>query len=314
MKLTNTNIPLIKDLEAPVISENSNVLVALANVQSLIKNRLQDFSEIQDFQMKMALAFGTEANFTNLQNDWQLGNIDLPIVEVLTLAELNGAYGAFSGLTGKIYIAQEILTSDALPLATRVLLDEYGHFIDNKFNSQDTVGDEGSLFSSLVQQEKITPEKLLQLKAENDAIVINIDAQSVQAEAAKISDDGGFEGSLQKNKLDTNGGGFANFRYEHFVIPDNFIIRYEGKNILETGFVGGNRTGNVQIPKGSSDQLEVIVATDDAGTAWNYTVETFSPGIGILNAYAYASVAAGSNQRSSITFPIILLEASTTIN
>ncbi|MCA9199492.1 MAG: DUF11 domain-containing protein [Planctomycetales bacterium] len=87
-----------------------------------------------------------------------------------------------------------------------------------------------------------------------------------------ISDSGGFEGSQKTLELETNGGGILEYRYEHYTIPDNFIIRYEGKNLFETGFVGGRKSGKIQIPEGQSKQIEVIVATNNQGTAWNYTV------------------------------------------
>lgn len=59
---------------------------------------------------------------------------------------------------------------------------------------------------------------------------------------------------------------------------------------------------------GIPDQLEVIVATDDVGTAWNYTVETLAPGLNIQD--AYVEVAGGSNQTATIKFPVVLSEAS----
>lgn len=87
-----------------------------------------------------------------------------------------------------------------------------------------------------------------------------------------VSDSGGFEGSNQTLTLAGNGGGKLTYSYEHFSIPDNFIIRYEGNNLLETGFVGGSRSGTVQVPMGNSNTVEIVVATNDSGTAWNYTV------------------------------------------
>jgi uncharacterized repeat protein (TIGR01451 family) len=168
--------------------------------------------------------------------------------------------------------------------------------------------DEGAIFSALVRGETLDENQLQQLRAENDTATITLDGQFIQIEKAAVSDSGGFEGSQKSITLDSNGGRVASFRYEHFTIPDNFIIRYEGKNILETGFVGGSRSGTVQIPKGNSNQLEVIVATDDEGTAWNYTVETLAPGLNIQD--AYVDVAGGSNQTAAIKFPVILSETS----
>ena len=62
------------------------------------------------------------------------------------------------------------------------------------------------------------------------------------------------------------------YSYEHYTIPDNFIIRYDGQNLLQTGFVGGSGTGKINVPKGNSTTAEVIVATNDEGTAWYYSV------------------------------------------
>ena len=92
-----------------------------------------------------------------------------------------------------------------------------------------------------------------------------------EGEGGSISDSGGFEGSQQRLDLGSKGNATVDYSYEHFTIPDNFIIRYEGNNLLETGFVGGSSSGEVRVPAGDDDFVEVIVATDDSGTAWNYS-------------------------------------------
>jgi len=90
-----------------------------------------------------------------------------------------------------------------------------------------------------------------------------------------ISDSGGYEGSNQTLRLGGNGGGTIEYSYEHYWIPDNFIIRYDGNTLLETGFVGGSRSGRIQVPKGNSNTAQIIVATNDEGTAWHYTVTAY---------------------------------------
>jgi len=89
----------------------------------------------------------------------------------------------------------------------------------------------------------------------------------------KISDSGGYEGSAQLLRLSTRNGGILNFFYEHYGIPDRFIIRYDGLTLLDTKFVGGSRTSAIEIPAGNADDISVVVATNDTGTAWNYWVE-----------------------------------------
>ncbi len=88
---------------------------------------------------------------------------------------------------------------------------------------------------------------------------------------------GGFEGSQQTLKLDSNGGGTAEYSYDMLPIPDNLILRYEGKEILNTGFVSGAGSGTVTIPSGNSDKLQVILATNDKDTFWEYTISTTLP-------------------------------------
>jgi uncharacterized repeat protein (TIGR01451 family) len=295
-------------MEIKTMINHESLLSILFDAQGLLKVKLQEFSQTPNFEEKMSLAFGEGNNVNNWQNAWKTGDIVLPNIEILTSTELNGAYGAFSQDTGSIYIAQELLESNFAELVTAVLLEEYGHYLDTKLNNTDSPGDEGAIFSALVRGKTPTSAQIQQLKSENDQTTITLKHQLIQIEQASVSDSGGFEGSFQTITLDTNGGGIATFEYEHYFVPDNFIIRYEGNNILETGFVGGSRQGTVEIPQGNSNQLEVIVATDDEGTAWDYTVKTLTPGLNIQD--AYVAIGAGSDQTATIKFPVILTEAS----
>jgi hypothetical protein len=76
-------------------------LNALEAAFLLVQQRLQNFALDTEFTQKMALAFGKGFNGETLSNmDFGF----LP-VQVLTRSELNGANGAFSSTTNKIYIA-----------------------------------------------------------------------------------------------------------------------------------------------------------------------------------------------------------------
>ncbi|NET03637.1 MAG: DUF11 domain-containing protein [Symploca sp. SIO2B6] len=252
----------------------------LAEALLTVKKILFKFAVNEDFWLEFSLAFGNNfdpESAEKLRHNWVNQNFEeLPEIEIRSSEEINGANGAFSVETNTIYLAQEYITHNAQnsqAIAT-VLLEEFGHFLDSQLNKSDAPGDEGAIFSALALGEALGEEQLLQLKTEDDLATITLDEQVIQIEQATVSDSGGFEGSEKTITLDSNGGGVAKFRYQHFTIPDNFIIRYEGKNLLETGFVGGTKTGEIQIPKGNSNQLDVIVATNDEGTAWNYDVTT----------------------------------------
>lgn len=56
-------------------------------------------------------------------------------------------------------------------------------------------------------------------------------------------------------------------------IPDRLIVRYEGGTIFDTGFVSGSQIGTFQIPKGDANELDIVLATNDEGTLWNYKID-----------------------------------------
>lgn len=91
--------------------------------------------------------------------------------------------------------------------------------------------------------------------------------------ATSLSRSGGYEGSSETLTLDSVSGAVIRYSYEHYSIPDRFQLLYEGKLIFDTGFVGGGRSGTIKLPTGgTSKTVQVIVATDDVGTAWDYSV------------------------------------------
>lgn len=258
---------------------NSDVFEETINAAiSYSHNVLQSLALDADFLTSVSIAFGTNFDIRKLEriqdllksNDFS----EFPKIELISGEKLKGANAAYSRDTGKIYLSTEHVSQNIndIQAISASITEEIGHHIDAQINSKDAIGDEGKIIQILAFNESLTDSQLQELRLEDDSDIIILDGEEIDIEKSSISDSGGFEGSQKTIKLDSKGGGKATFRYEHFFIPDNFIIRYEGKNILETGFVGGRRTGTVQIPEGESNQLEVIVTTNDQGTAWNYDV------------------------------------------
>jgi uncharacterized repeat protein (TIGR01451 family) len=237
---------------------------------------LQEFSLSETFFEILTQAMGQSFSREQaqlLQQQWREGNFStLPQVEIRTQAELQTAKAAYAIDTNIIYLSEQFLAHGADTNLTTTLLEEVGHFVDAKINATDTPGDEGAIFSKLIRGQTIEAEQLQALRQEDDTATLIIDGQIFSVEQATVSDSGGFEGSRQTLKLGTNGGGKAIVSYEHYTIPDQIQLRYEGKNILDTGFVPGNKTIEVDIPQGNSDELEVILATNDEDTLWNYKV------------------------------------------
>jgi hypothetical protein len=64
-----------------------------------------------------------------------------------------------------------------------VILEEIGHYLDSQIHPQgDAAGDEGAIFSKLVQGQIISPSEYLALVNEDDTATIIIDSQAVQIE------------------------------------------------------------------------------------------------------------------------------------
>ncbi|MGK7941132.1 MAG: hypothetical protein AB4062_13470 [Crocosphaera sp.] len=146
---------------------------------------LQEFASTPLFEDKVETAFGEGVDLSGFQTAWLNGEFeDFPEIEIRSAAEINGAYGAFSDDTDKIYLAQEFIEAniDNPDAIVKVLLEEYGHFVDSEVNDSDAVGDEGDIFARLVLGETLSTETLAQLKAEDDSVTIVLDGEEIAIE------------------------------------------------------------------------------------------------------------------------------------
>lgn len=136
------------------------------------------------------MAFGDLFNQVSLENfrqQWQSRDFDsLPTIEIRSAAELNGANGAYSAATNRIYLSQEYITQNTSnpQVITDVLLEEVGHFVDSQINVSDSPGDEGAIFANLVQGVELDEQELQALKAEDDTSEIILDGQIISIEMA----------------------------------------------------------------------------------------------------------------------------------
>jgi hypothetical protein len=162
---------------------NSVVQQTFANVVV----ELSLFASDTLFAEKMEIAFGNNADVSEFQNEWLNGTLkEFPDIEIRSRVEINGANGAFSTDTGKIYVAQELIDENTnhQQVITSTLLEEYGHYVDSEVNVIDSPGDEGYIFARLVQGETISDSALGVLKAENDTTTVTLDGQIIEIEQA----------------------------------------------------------------------------------------------------------------------------------
>ncbi|HEX7277341.1 MAG TPA: hypothetical protein VF244_08200 [Acidimicrobiales bacterium] len=86
---------------------------------------------------------------------------------------------------------------------------------------------------------------------------------------------GGFGLTVTNHELGAAGPQVFQFDYDTVFQPDHIVMRYEGNIIFDTGGpVGTNGTVTVfvNVPAGTSTQIEVTVDGVEQGTVWSYTV------------------------------------------
>jgi hypothetical protein len=253
-----------------------------------------------------------------------------PPIEIVSASEINGANGAFSGQTNRIYLSREYLLGNATNIAAivRVLLEETGHWVDQFLNEEeDSAGDEGAIFAALVMGEHLSDQALAQLKTEDDSGVINVNGQLIAVEQqnsigttelASISSDG-----TQANSPSDNVAISADGRYVAFSsFADNLVSG--DTNFSADIFVRDLVTGTVERVSVASDGTQansfsdkVSISADGRYVAFssdadnlvsgdtNFTVDVFVHDrvTGVTERVNVASDGTQANNSSPFPFP-----------
>ncbi|NER27111.1 MAG: calcium-binding protein [Symploca sp. SIO1C4] len=142
----------------------------------------------KEFLSKAKIAFGDNFDIDKLEGlrqQWAVGEFEeFPDIEIRSAAEINGANGAFSADTNKIYLSQEYIAHNGsnLQVIVDVLLEEFGHFVDSQINELDAPGDEGEIFLELIQDKTLTETQIQSLKHEQDTATLYLDEKTIEVE------------------------------------------------------------------------------------------------------------------------------------
>ncbi|MFN7715246.1 MAG: Calx-beta domain-containing protein [Pseudanabaenaceae cyanobacterium] len=98
-----------------------------------------------------------------------------------------GTLGAYAASNDQIYLSEALVTGSDPSRLVAVLLEEIGHSIDARINSQDAAGDEGELFAALVQGQQLSAAEIAAIKAQNDSGTALINGQPVAVEQAGLA-------------------------------------------------------------------------------------------------------------------------------
>ena len=147
---------------------------------------LQAFSNQDNIWDLLAIPFGENydrARAGALREQWQTGvDVEMPGIQVVADTVLGVAQGAYSLDTNTIYLRESLVDNGDQGDLVRVLLEEYGHFVDAQVNEVDSPGDEGAIFAAIVVGDVLDSQTLQVLRAEDDRTTITIDGQSIEIE------------------------------------------------------------------------------------------------------------------------------------
>lgn len=174
----NKSSPMPNQLLSPIVASALNI----------VHQQLLSFTTDTQFKEKLILTFGDAINAESYLQLWTNPEYSIELViEIVSQSDLRGANGAFSGDNGKIYLAEEYLATNInnLELIVALILEEYGHYLDFIINGDnDSPGDEGEIFSALVQGVTLSEENLQALQTQNDFSTILLDGQLLSVETA----------------------------------------------------------------------------------------------------------------------------------
>ena len=255
---------------------------SVGNIISL----LNDFAVDPLFAEKFALVFETTVS----SEQFLQAVTTLPAIEVRSDADLAGALGAFSGQTQKVYLSESLVKGDSSQLEA-VLIEEFGHYFDFRFNTTDTPGDEGELFSNVVRGVNLSNSELRRIQNEDDHAVISLDGQLISVEEAfgpngivQIGTSGDYDEYINAVSVDASGniivaGNSPRLNRGALIIKLDATgnelldktLSLSSNSIFANG-IGTDSNGNISvagfISGGSSDNTFVIKLSASGSQLW----------------------------------------------
>jgi len=180
--------------------------------QKAWKTALQQAAQSGRFLDAAQVALQLEANpqeLLELNQKFILGEFnDLPNIELLSGSAIGSASGAYASSSRTIYINQIWLKHATNEQVIDLLNEELGHHLDNNFQSKDTPGDEGAVFSLLLKNATESTAPIAQIGnelKENDHGWIIVNGNQLEAEFQN------FYGTSGNDNF--NGTGYSDIMY-----------------------------------------------------------------------------------------------------
>ena len=156
----------------------------LDEAEAIAVENLISFQESDDYFEDLKIAFGEEVDLdsaNSLISSLISGEVDIEIETIIDNPVLTT--GAFSFEANSIYFSEDFLYQHLSNPETvsKILLEEWGHYLDSAINSEDSIGDEGEIFANLVKGFSFD---ITDLKSDDDTAFLTIDDNSLAVELA----------------------------------------------------------------------------------------------------------------------------------
>ena len=191
-----------------------------------------------------------------LQEAWAAGLFsDFPAISAAPGSAMAGARGSYVAETSGILVNQDWLANASEPELLAVLAEEVGHHLDARFNSSDTPGDEGELFSRLLLGQIPSASERARISRDNDAIQVTL-ADGTQASAEAATDLDPVVRKTGTERAELLGGG-SNDDALFGMGANDTLMGTAGSDYLDGG------TGADIMMGGLGDDIYVVDSNDD---------------------------------------------------
>jgi hypothetical protein len=281
--------------------DSSNFVGSITEALSVVKPLLQQAAGNDQL---FAAVFGEKANtieFQTIRGQWKIGDFSqLPSVQVISAADMNGADGAYASSTQTIYLSDGLFSSGAESVgsmlgAAGVLVEESFHWLDAHVGA-DSKGDEGELARNLVFGVQLSAFELTRIRSEDDRGFITVNGQQEQV-AVEMDLVSSLANTLQTAKnigvLGSTSQIFTGFVGDS--VRDNYIrFQVTTPSIFAVELSGLTKDANVRL---LNDQGGFIQASYNKGTAID--AFQYQLGVGAYYVHVYRE-ATGDNTNYSL--------------
>ena len=239
----NSNLALWSDYQFQELAisgtTDTSLITSVQAASNLVREQLAEVALSPEYDEITGLAFGENYNqevADSLRQSFAQGDLSqLPNIQIISSDILGNANGAYAEEIDTIFLSDQFVQSHNTQEIAGVLTEEIGHYIDDRINTVDAAGDEGDIFSRLVQGESLSGADLALLKEEDDSGFINLNDRVIAVEF-QIFNGNDLANSITGTSYNDVMYGYGGNDYLNGGLGDDRIYGGAGNDVLDGGY------------------------------------------------------------------------------